>query len=72
MTVCFQLSPIHFSFLTPPPQLANVLEIDLDLVKVGIHLLQNVSIVIYILKEGTVVDLGTIAPLSKTDINKTG
>ena len=85
MTVCvqrtFQLSPIYFSFLIcphPPPQLANVLEIDLDLVKVGIHLLHNVSIVIYILKlcfsqeEGKVVDLGTIAPLSKSDTNKTG
>lgn len=44
----FQPSPIFLSFLlllppSLPSQLANVLEIDLDLVKVGIRLLPSVS-----------------------------
>lgn len=56
----FQLRFFSSLHLFPDPsypcasQLANVLEIDLDLVKVGIHLLQNVRVLLYCRDESTV------------------
>ncbi len=76
--------PLSLSLsLSPAPssrcasQLANVLEIDLDLVKVGFHSLQNVRVT-YRLKgcfsqeERKPADLGNLAPAFKVAADKTG